>query len=105
MGFCRRNSSFRQWSGPYTVSWPDSGSLSVTLVVTENSCTSTTSNNPLTVTAIPNAAMSIDPSACPNEQKALSFIGSPNTGAIFTWDFGSANIISGSGAHLPIKLE
>ncbi len=84
--------------GPYSLSWPAGGNNNITLNVTENGCSSTPTIIPVRVDAIPVALFTADPNSCPGDQNTISFTGSPSSGANYSWDFGSANIISGSGA-------
>lgn len=50
--------------GPYQVSWPTSGTQTVTLVVTENSCTGSQSSVPVTITDPGTASAALDDANC-----------------------------------------
>ncbi|MEO8086003.1 MAG: PKD domain-containing protein [Bacteroidota bacterium] len=84
--------------GPYSISWPLAGATSVTLTVTENGCVSPPTNIPLNVNASPVAAINGTPSLCAGDQNVITFTGSASGTATYNWNFGSATVISGSGA-------
>jgi len=84
--------------GPYSISWPTSGTTSVNLTVTENGCVSPPTNIPVTVNAIPVASITGTPSLCAGAQNIITFNGTAGGTATYNWNFGSATVISGSGA-------
>ncbi len=84
--------------GPYTIAWPSAGATSITLTVTENGCVSPPTNIPVTVNADPVAAINATPSLCAGDQNIVTFTGTAGGGATYNWNFGSASVISGSGA-------
>ncbi|MBL0102948.1 MAG: PKD domain-containing protein [Bacteroidetes bacterium] len=52
-------------AGPYSVQWAAAGSQSISLTVTQNGCTNSTTSN-ITVNPIPTAQFTIPPSICVN---------------------------------------
>jgi gliding motility-associated-like protein len=86
-------------AGPYTISYPATGPQSISLTVTDNGCTSN-STNPLTVSNSLSPAFTLNPSSttCAGQAISVTLTGTPSGTATYTWDFNGANIISGSGA-------
>ncbi len=84
--------------GPYTISWPNAGNPSVTLTVLDNACPSAVSSNSILVNAIPTASINTNQFTCPDEANTVTFTGTPASGGIYTWNFGSATVLSGSGS-------
>lgn len=83
--------------GPFTVSWPLSGSYTVTLTVTENGCTSVPFSQVATVYPTPTSSFSLNASACTDESVTVIYTGTGGAAADYTWDFGLATVLSGSG--------
>ncbi len=84
--------------GPYIVSWGTAGPTSVNLTVTENGCVSPPTNIPVTINATPVASITGTPALCIWAQNIITFNGSASGTATYTWNFGSATVVSGSGA-------
>ena len=70
----------------------------LSLTVSENSCTSTQTLQPVTINPIPTASIAATPTLCVGAQNAISFNGSASPAAVFNWNFGAGTVISGSGA-------
>jgi len=84
--------------GPYILNWSSTGSKTVSLTVTENSCTSATTSKTINVYSIPSASFSTKNKLCVNEYDTVSFTGTAGSSATFTWDFNGGVKVSGSGS-------
>lgn len=84
--------------GPYSLVWNTAGPYTVNLTVTENGCVSALSSQPVTINAIPDAAITATPAVCVGQNNSISFSGTANPGANYVWTFGSGTVNSGSGA-------
>jgi gliding motility-associated-like protein len=91
-------------AGPYSVNWSTGGNFNVTLTVTENGCTSASALVPVTITASPVVTMSNIAPVCEGGTANVNFNGTAGPSAIYTWNFGSASVISGSGSG-PYSLQ
>ena len=80
------------------VSFPSSGMFDVSLQVTHNGCTSATVVQSIDVRPVPVASFTIAASACSNAPVTVNFTGTASAGATYTWNFGGATVLSGSGA-------
>lgn len=89
--------------GPYTVSWNAPGSYSMTLTVTENTCSSTVSM-PVNVYAIPVSSITPLPQLCTGDSSNISFNGTAGAAATYSWNFGGATVLAGSGSG-PYNLK
>ncbi len=68
-----------------------------------NGCTDTAISN-IKVQALPSSAFSIPSTSCLNDTMTVTYLGQTGPNANFTWNFGNANPISGSGAG-PYELN
>jgi len=86
-------------SGPYVISWNTPGIKNIQLTVTDNTtgCSSVAYTKIVDVIAVPDSTFTVPSGACEGEIIAVTFSGIQNPGNNYTWDFGSANVISGSG--------
>ena len=100
MEFQWSNCCFRQWARPYSLVWNTAGPYTVNLTVTENGCVSALSSQPVTINAIPDAAITATPAVCVGQNNSISFSGTANPGANYVWTFGSGTVNSGSGQDL-----
>ncbi|MFN5317956.1 MAG: beta strand repeat-containing protein, partial [Bacteroidia bacterium] len=91
-------------SAPVSVTYNAAGSYSPSLTVTTNGCTSTPATTPITVSAPPTPAISIPASSCAGSPVSVSASGAYAAGTTFNWNFGSATVLSGSGAG-PYSLQ
>ena len=80
------------------VSFPAAGSYDVSLQVTQNGCASAALVQTIEVRPVPVAAFSVASSACTNAPVTVTFTGTAPVGASYTWNFGGATVLSGSGA-------
>lgn len=90
-------------SGPYTVSWNTPGTYTPVLTVTEPICAASDSVS-VTVYAIPLSSVSPLASLCAGDSPTVSFNGTAGAGATYTWNFGTAAVLSGTGAG-PYNLQ
>lgn len=84
--------------GPYSLIWNTAGAYNVSLTVTQNGCVSAPSNRPVTINAIPDAAIGATPAVCIGQANTINFTGTSVAGASYTWNFGTGTVNSGSGA-------
>ncbi|MBK7570514.1 MAG: PKD domain-containing protein [Bacteroidetes bacterium] len=84
--------------GPFTVTWNTPGTYNVSLIVTENGCTSIQTSNAVVNNPIPDAQISATPGLCIGEQNTISYSGTAVAGATYNWTFGTGTVVSGSGA-------
>ena len=84
--------------GPFNVLWNAPGNYNVSLTVSENGCTSTQTIVPVVVNSFPIASIAAAAQLCIGDQNNISFNGSAQAGATYSWNFGSATVNSGSGA-------
>jgi gliding motility-associated-like protein len=85
-------------SAPVSVSYASAGSILPSLSITSNGCSSAPATTSVTVSAPPSVSISIPASACAGSPVSVSAIGALPAGATYTWDFGTATVLSGSGA-------
>jgi hypothetical protein len=83
--------------GDYQINWNTSGLKNISLLVSENGCTSSLSSDIIKVFQ-PNSNFSLEEVVCNNMNTIIYFNGNASDSATFNWDFNSANVISGSGA-------
>ena len=81
--------------GPDSVRWATAGTQSITLVVTENGCTSPLTTQQVVVNAIPTANFTASSPLCVGQNGTITYTGSSTNQAIYTWGFSGANISSG----------
>ncbi|MBP6334645.1 MAG: PKD domain-containing protein [Bacteroidia bacterium] len=85
--------------GPYTIRWANAGNETISLSVTDNPCTPVNASLPVTVVGIPIASITTTPAVvCIAEQSTITFSGTSNSWASYNWNFGSATVLSGTGA-------
>ncbi|MBL0256276.1 MAG: PKD domain-containing protein [Bacteroidetes bacterium] len=84
--------------GPYSLVWNSAGAYTVSLTVTENGCVSAPSSRPVTINAIPDAAIGATPAVCIGQANTINFTGTALAGASYSWSFGTGTVNSGSGA-------
>ncbi|MCX7649612.1 MAG: PKD domain-containing protein, partial [Flavobacteriales bacterium] len=84
--------------GPYQIQWPQQGIYNVSLQVTENGCTSSTTTQPISINANPVASFSVNPSpACVGQPVTITYTGNMPPNVSYTYNFPGGNIISGIG--------
>ncbi len=90
-------------SGPYTVQYSLGGTYTITLDVEERSCVSTTTRQ-IVARNLPDPSFTIAPSACFGDTIQVNYTGIASQGNVYNWNFGNANLISGTGAG-PLLLS
>jgi len=81
--------------GPYTVNWTQAGVFNVSLIVTENGCSSATTTLPVTIFPPPVPSFTANPQTTfLDQQPDISFIDSSSNTISWLWNFGDT--ISGS---------
>ncbi len=73
--------------GPQSVSWPTSGTKTVSLIVTENGCVSTSTSQQITVFPTPTANFTATTAVCPGANATLDYIGTGTNAAALAWNF------------------
>ena len=84
--------------GPIDLSWSAAGSETVSLVVTENQCSSTSVSQAITINPIPVASFTVAGNQCAGDTVLVTFTGSAGASAVYTWDFDGATVLSGTQA-------
>ena len=83
-------------AGPYQVNWASAGSEAITLSVTDNGCSSS-STSTVVVNADPTSAFNIVPtSVCAYQNATVIFSGTASQNAAYTWNFNGGIIASGT---------
>lgn len=80
------------------VSFPSAGTYDVSLQVNQNGCSSSAVIQSIEVRPVPLASFTVAASACTNAPVAVTFTGTAAAGATYSWNFGGATVLSGSGA-------
>ena len=84
-------------AGPYTINWPAAGNQTVDLTVTDNGCTSN-SSDPITISSSLSPAFTLSSNtACAGQSVSVTLTGAPSGTATYTWNFSGGTILSGSG--------
>jgi gliding motility-associated-like protein len=85
-------------SSSVSVTYPTAGSIQPSLTVTSNGCTSAAATTTVNVNAAPSVTISSPTNACSGSTVNVSAVGALPAGTTYTWDFGTAIVLSGSGA-------
>lgn len=80
--------------GPYQVHWGNWGNHYITLSVSQNGCFSQQDTQIVYVNPTPSSNIVVG-TACENDTTIISCSGAWNSSNIYTWDFGSANVLYG----------
>jgi gliding motility-associated-like protein len=83
--------------GPFDITWNTPGLKSIVLTVTDGNCIARDTQQ-VNVKASPDASFVLKDDACVDEQISVQAAWNAITPATYTWDFGGANVLSGSGA-------
>jgi len=82
--------------GLHYVSWAGPGQVNVSLVVSENGCTSPPTNIPVYVKPIPTSDFTVVTPVCQFDNSIITYTGTANANATFNWDFAGGIVESGS---------
>ncbi|MFN5370756.1 MAG: PKD domain-containing protein, partial [Bacteroidia bacterium] len=85
-------------SSSVSVTYSNAGSIQPSLSVTSNGCTSAPATTSISVSAVPSVSISIPANACVGSPVSISALGALPLGTNYTWNFGTATVLSGSGA-------
>ena len=85
-------------SGPHNLSWSNPGFQQVSLTVEENGCEGPTTTRTTLVLPTPDNSFAVDDSICAGELMQITYTGSNGPNASYSWNFGGAVVVSGSGA-------
>ncbi|MEI7801980.1 MAG: PKD domain-containing protein [Bacteroidota bacterium] len=80
--------------GPYQVHWSNWGNHYITLSVSQNGCFSQPDTQIVFVNPTPSSNIVVG-TACENDTTIISCSGAWNSSNIYTWNFGSANVLYG----------
>jgi len=83
--------------GPYLINWNTTGNKTIYLTVTENGCTGETYTQIVNVRGIPQNNFSVSSPICQGMPATVTYTGNSPANSIYTWNFGPAEIISGTG--------
>lgn len=83
-------------AGPYQVQWNTPGTVTVSLTVTENNCTSLPVSADVVVNAIPTSTFTVG-NACAGQTSTVTYTGSASAAATYMWNFGQGTVQNGSG--------
>ena len=83
--------------GPYEISWIAGGTKIVSLTVTEDGCTSDETTSQVIVNTLPTSTFTAESPLCPGDTSEITYTGSADAGASYTWGFDGGVILSGSG--------
>lgn len=81
---------------PLNHNYPNPGTYIITLQATNNLGCSNTTTRPLIVKESPTASFLFPNDACKGDSITISFTGTSNTNAVYSWNFSGALVISGS---------
>jgi len=84
--------------GPYQINWATAGTKTITLTVTQGSCTSSITSQNVVVNPLPSAAFNATASVGINAPATVTYTGGAGGTAVYTWNFNGGTIISGTGA-------
>ncbi len=84
-------------AGPYSLSWATAGSNTVTLSIIQNQCTSAQASQNITINQTPVASFTAISSNCSTDPVSVTFTGTADPTATYTWNLGPATLVSGSG--------
>ncbi len=90
--------------GPIELSWTAPGEKSVSLAVTENGCTSDTTDNIVNVYQIPTSDFILPDAICDSNNVLVSYAGNATAEASYWWDMDDGTTVAGSGQG-PIMVK
>lgn len=83
--------------GPIQVYWENAGPKQISLRVVENGCSSIVQSNVVEVTPIPTNSFTVESPLCIGENSMVTYTGNAFPNADYSWNFGDAQVLSGSG--------
>jgi gliding motility-associated-like protein len=83
--------------GPYVVRWDNFGSKTVTLTIADSGCSKTTTKDIFVAPSV-EPQFYLSDNACAGDTIIVKAVPGGTDSLIYTWSFGDADIISGSGA-------
>ena len=90
--------------GPLSVQYTASGQQTVSLTVTENTCTSLPYSQNFNLNVLPNASFSVNDTIYIVQNAIVNFEGSSIPSSSFTWSYPGATLVSGTGSG-PLVLN
>lgn len=85
-------------TGPFYLTWAGSGIRTVKLYIeSQNGCPSDTVIQTIQINPIPNSPFIATDTVCLTGNASLSYTGTSPASASYFWNFGGANVVSGSG--------
>ncbi|UPT66379.1 MAG: PKD domain-containing protein [Sphingobacteriales bacterium JAD_PAG50586_3] len=86
----------------YNISWATDGTYSVTLTVTENGCTSTPTQQAVTVYPIPTSTFTAQSPLCDGSSSAIAYTGTATGAGVYNWNFDGGNPVQGVGENYTV---
>jgi gliding motility-associated-like protein len=86
----------------YDISWANAGGYNVMLTVTENGCTSTQTQQAVTVYPIPTSTFTALSPLCDGSPSAVAYTGTGTNAGIYNWNFDSGNGVQGVGENYAV---
>ncbi|MCX7768327.1 MAG: choice-of-anchor L domain-containing protein, partial [Flavobacteriales bacterium] len=83
--------------GPYTVTFPNTGSFNVSLTVIHNGCTSATTTQNIQISNAFTSTFSAPANICAGQTATITYTGNAPANATYNWNFGGGTVLSGSG--------
>ena len=85
-------------TGPFNLTWAGNGIRTVKLYIeSQNGCPSDTFVQTIKINPIPNSPFIATDTVCLTGNASVSYTGTSPANATYTWNFGGANVVSGSG--------
>lgn len=82
--------------GPYDVTWSTPGQHYITLNISNQVCSSNTQDS-IHIRQNPTASFTLPSSICSQDTAQIQFNGNASLAALYSWDWGGANLIAGTG--------
>ncbi|MFM2284938.1 MAG: hypothetical protein RLZZ543_435 [Bacteroidota bacterium] len=76
-------------AGPHSVFWANAGSKTITLTLTDGTCSIPVASQTVTVNPVYTSTFSLPTSACTGIARNVTYTGNATAGATYAWDFGA----------------
>jgi len=85
-------------AGPYQISWPTAGTKPISLVITQQGCSSSSSTTNISVSNVPSSDFSVPANpVCISNTATITYTGTPSPTATYFWDFDGGIVMAGAG--------
>lgn len=85
-------------AGPFGITWPTSGTKTITLIVEENGCVSSSFSQQIEVFDVPSSDFDLATDMCVDGIVQAVYTGGASSAASFAWNFANGTVLSGTGA-------